>query len=299
MSAGARDSLRRFLFEKHQVRGELIHLNSSVQTALANHPYDEITAALLGESLAAVALLTSILKFEGRLTLQLQSDGPLRLLVAQCSHHLHVRGLAQGELPENHDARLASLAANGRVVMTIEPDEGQRYQGIVPLEGDTLAGCLENYFARSEQLPTRLWLHAAQGEVFGMLLQKLPEERGATPVDADAWNRLTMLADTLEEKEMHTLADEQILHRLFHEEDVRVFDREPVSFRCTCSRERVGDALRGIGREEAESLVLEQGKVSTTCEFCNRLYEFDGVDVAALFEPNVPPTAGDPSSTQH
>ena len=296
--AEPRDCLRRFLFEQHQVRGELIHLNRSVETALSTHAYDAVTAALLGEALGAVALLTSILKFKGRLTLQLQSDGPLRLLVAQCSHHLHVRGLAQGDVPADAASALSELTTNGRVVMTIEPEEGQRYQGIVPLEGDSLAGCLESYFERSEQLPTRLWLHAVKGNVFGMLLQKLPGEGAAASgarVDQDAWNRLTLLADTLAEEEMHGLSDEQILHRLFHEEDVRVFDREPVMFRCSCSRERVGAALRGIGRADAEALIAEQGTISTTCEFCNRSYEFDRVDVGALFEPS----AGDASSTQH
>lgn len=297
MSSSDRDSLHRFVFEKHNVRGELVHLNRSVQTALATHPYDQVTAAILGEALGAVALLTSILKFKGRLTLQLQSEGPLRLLVAQCSDSLHVRGLAHGDVAPGTDASLQTLAVKGRVVMTIEPDEGQRYQGIVPLEGDSLSACLESYFERSEQLPTRIWLNAVSGEVFGMLLQKLPDDAATDRAgnDDDAWNRLTLLADTLTADEMHALDDEQILHRLFHEEDVRLFGREPVSFRCSCDRERVGDALRGLGREDAEALVKEQGAISTTCEFCNRLYEFDPVDVAGLFKV----TTDDASSTQH
>lgn len=287
--------MRRFLFERHQVRGELVHLNRSVETALSTHAYDGVTAALLGESLAAVSLLTAILKFEGRLTLQLQSDGPLRLLVAQCSHHLHVRGLAHSDLEEDSvlSRDLSSLAANGRVVMTIEPQKGQRYQGIVPLEGRRLSDCLENYFARSEQLPTRLWLKSMDDGVFGMLLQQLPEHDAVA--DSDAWNRLTMLADTLEPKEMATLSDEAILHRLYHEEDVRLFDREPVSFKCSCSRARVADALRGLGRAEADSIVEERGHIATTCEFCNRQYQFDSVDVAALFASGT----GHASATQH
>ena len=297
MSA-ARDSLRRFLFERHQVRGELVHLNKSFEMALANHPYAASTARVLGQSLGAVALLTSILKFEGRLTLQLQSEGPLRLLVAQCTHLLNLRGLAHADELEAASDSLQEQMQDGRVVMTIEPTRGQRYQGIVPLEGDSLASCLERYFERSEQLPTRMWLFASATGVFGMLLQKLPAEADAASdvaVDDDAWNRLTMLADTLSEEEMLSLSDEQIVHRLFHEEDVRLFDREPVSFRCSCSRERIADALRGLGSDEVNAIIAEQNEIATTCEFCNKRYVFDSVDAAALFQD----AASGASPTQH
>ncbi|MFK7886587.1 MAG: Hsp33 family molecular chaperone HslO [Gammaproteobacteria bacterium] len=296
-----RDCLRRFLFERHQVRGELVHLNKSFEMALANHPYAAHTASMLGQSLGAVALLTSILKFEGRLTLQLQSDGPLRLLVAQCTHLMNLRGLAQADEDGGASDSLQDQMADGRVVITIEPERGQRYQGIVPLEGDTLSACLELYFERSEQLPTRLWLFANAHSVFGMLLQKLPQEAAkATPPDVaapddDAWNRLTMLADTLSVEEIQTLSDEQILHRLFHEEDVRLFDREPVSFRCSCSRERIADALRGLGAQEVDAIIEEQNEIATTCEFCNKRYVFDSVDAAALFQD----AASGNSSTAH
>jgi molecular chaperone Hsp33 len=311
MSTVDRDCLHRFVFDQHNVRGELVHLNASFEAALANHPYDDASRRVLGHALAAAALLTSILKFDGKLTLQLQGEGSLRLLVAQCTSRLTLRGLVHMDDGVAADAGLGEIAGNGRLVITIEPRKGQRYQGIVPLEGDSVAACLEQYFARSEQLPTRLWLACDENSVVGMMLQKMPDEPGAqiaaratTPAagaapplagDPDAWNRLTLLAGTITDDELLSLADVQILHRLFHEEDVRLFDRDPVSFRCTCSRARIAEALQRLGETDLEDILRERGKVSTTCEFCNKRYVFDGVDVAALFQK----AASRPSDTQH
>ncbi len=301
MSDADRDCLHRFVFDEHNVRGELVHLNTSFEAALANHPYDAASRRVLGHALGAVALLTSMLKFDGTLTLQLQSDGALRLLVAQCTNALALRGLVHMDEGVDAKAGIGGIAQDGRLVITIDPDKGQRYQGIVPLEGDTVAACLEQYFARSEQLPTRLWLVSDQSSVVGMMLQKLPDqavadEAKAQPApDRDAWNRLSTLAETITRDELLTLDNISILHRLFHEEDVRLFDRDPVSFRCSCARERVAQALRGLGAEEVNDILREHGGVTTTCEFCNKRYEFDGVDVAALFKK----AASDSSTTQH
>ena len=293
------DSLRRFVFERHNIRGELVHLNASWGAVLERHAYLPVVRELLGESLGASVLLTSTLKFDGSLTLQLQSDGALSLLVAQCTSRRTIRGLAHLRDDVPAPADFAALTRAGRLAITIEPHDGRRrYQGIVPLEGASMAACVEHYFARSEQLPTRLWLAANDDAVVGMLLQVLPEDTrtaAAHAGDEDAWNRVCTLADTLTRGELLALDDQQILHRLFHEEDVRLFDREPISFRCSCSRERISAALRGLGRSEIDGIIAEQGMISTTCEFCNRRYSFDSVDAAGLFA--VPPAP--PSDTQH
>lgn len=299
MSAHAdRDSIHRFVFEKHHVRGELVRLNASWAAVLDGRDYAPAARRVLGEALAAAALLTSTLKFEGRLIIQLHGDGVLSMLVAECTSRMNVRGLLhwRDDQATAPDAALSDLAGTGRLAITIDPQgKGRRYQGVVPLEGATMAACVERYFERSEQLPTRLWLVADGDSVVGMLLQKLPAPGDAPKthrVDDDAWNRLTILADTLTAEEMLTLGDRDILHRLFHEEDVRLFEAAPVSFRCTCSRERIAGALRGLGRAEIDAIAAEQGEVATTCEFCNKRYVFDPVDVAALFENAAPGASG-------
>ena len=292
-----RDSIHRFVFERHDVRGKLINLNASWNAVLERHEYPPGVRHALGEALAAVALLTATLKFDGRVTLQIQGGGPLRLLVAQCTSSMTVRGLAHAD-DDTQAMTLPELVGEGRLAITIEPASGaKRYQGVVPLEGDTLAACVEGYFERSEQLPTRMWLVADGDAVVGMLLQRLPEEERAPSnrVDDDAWNRLCMLAATVTPEELLSLSDREILRRLFHEEDVRLFDSEPVSFRCSCSRERIAAALRGLGREEIDSIVEDHGEITTTCDFCNRRYAFDPIDAARLFAG--PGT--DVSGTQH
>ncbi len=271
------DSLRRFIFEKLPVQGRHVHLDASWRAVLERQDYPSPVRALLGEALAAMALLSATLKFDGVITLQVRGNGPVHLLVVQCTSRLNVRGLArwQGELPVSG---LRQLLGDGRLAITIEPANGERYQGIVPLEGETLAACLESYFQRSEQLPTRLWLTADDGCAAGMLLQVMPEREH----NSDAWQHVTVLADTITDKELVSLSAQQLLQRLFHEEDLRLFEVTPVAFRCQCSRGRIEATLRSLGAEEMHSILREQGKVHVDCEFCGRGYEFDEVDVAAL-----------------
>jgi molecular chaperone Hsp33 len=272
------DALHRFLFEGTQVRGELVHLDASWRAVLTRHPYPEAVRAPLGEALAATVLLTGTLKFDGALILQVQGEGPLRTLVAQATHGRTVRGLArwQGEVPSGH---LVDLFGPGRLVLTLEPVGGEPYQGIVPLGGTNLAGALETYFRTSEQIGTRLWLAAGQDRAAGLLLQRLP---GQTDSEED-WTRLVALADTLTPDELTGLPAEKLLHRLFHDEQLRLFEDEPVAFRCTCSRGRIEDTLRALGQDEVESMVREQGQVEVNCEFCNRTYRWDRVDASQLF----------------
>jgi len=192
------------------------------------------------------------------------------------------------------------LIGTGNLTVTLETDDGsQRYQGIVPLSGQRLGESLQVYFENSEQLPTRLWLHADASSASGMLLQKLPGAEGLPGADTvpaadidDAWRRVQLIGETLTPDELRTLADEEILHRLFNEDDVRLFEPAPVYFRCRCSRERVGSMLQGLGEAETRSVLEERGEVEVRCDFCNRAYLFDAVDVAQLFNAGVASDSG-------
>ena len=273
-----RDTLRRFLFESMGVRGEIVSLDATWRAVQAIHPYPPPVAAQLGCALSAVALLSTTIKLAGSLILQIQGEGPLTTLVAQASHRRTLRGLAQwrDEVPAGD---LRTQYGEGRLVMTAEAPGGERYQGIVALEGENLAQALETYLARSAQLPTRLWLASDAQAVAGLLLQRLPD----APSPDDDWERVLMLASTLTDEELLGLPQEELLVRLFHEERVRVFEPEPVAFRCNCSKTRMEDILRALGRKEVESILAEQGEIQADCDFCNRRYRFDAVDVATLF----------------
>ncbi len=286
------DSLYRFIFERLGVRGEMVCLDASWRAILERHPYPPTIQRPLGEALASVLLLTATLKFEGSLILQAQGEGPIRTLVAQATHSHTVRGLARwhGEV-ESGD--LVHQFGQGRLVLTLAPERGERYQGIVPLEGSGLGAAIEAYFLGSEQLPTRLWLAVDGERAAGLMLQRMPGGGD----DDDGWNRTTLLADTVSTKELLALPVQQLLHRLFHEEDVRLFEPEPVSFRCGCSRARIADTLRAIGHDEVDAILSEQGNIDVSCEFCNRDYRFDAVDARELFADAIVPTNA--NTTQH
>jgi molecular chaperone Hsp33 len=294
-----RDSLHRFIFEQYPFRGHLVHLDAAWRALIEHREYPGAIRDTLGEAAAASLLLAATIKFDGVLSLQLQGDGPVHLLLVQCTSGLGVRGLAryrEGSVGADvSEAGIADLIGAGNLTVTLETDEGsQRYQGIVPITGARLADSLQVYFENSEQLPTRLWLHADQHGACGMLLQRLPGPSDAA-VD-DAWRRVQLIGETLTAEEMRTLADAQILHRLFNEDDVRLFDASPVFFRCRCSRERVSGMLQGLGEKETRSVLAERGEVEVRCDFCNRAYVFDAVDVEQLFKPSV---ASDGGSSVH
>lgn len=285
------DTLQRFLFEHTPIRGEIVHLDATWQAILDKHDYPAQVRDLLGEMMAAAVLLAASLKLNGRLIIQLQGSGPITLMVVECSNAHELRGLAHWqELPEQGD--LQALAGDARLTITLEPkDDQNRYQSIVELKGATLAAALMNYLQQSEQLDTHLWLSANGQRVAGVMLQKLPNE--AETEDIDAWNRVIQLASTVTREELLSIDTLQLLHRLFHEEVVRVFEPAPVYFRCTCSRERVGNMLRSLGPAETKSILEERGKVSVACEFCNQKYEFDSVDVEELFASATPTQSSD------
>ena len=274
------DNLQRFVFEDTPIRGEIVRLDATWRAVLERKDYPPGVREVLGEMMAAAALLASTLKFEGKLIMQIQGDGPIKLLMAECSETGAMRALAHWD-GEVEPAPLDALVGGGRFAITIDPDNsGERYQGIVSIEGDTLAAALEHYFAQSEQLDTRLWLAADREQAAGMLLQKLPDSQLE---DADAWDRAVHLGSTVTRSELLSLPVYDLLRRLYHEEDIRLFAREPVSFRCSCSRERVEAVLQMLGQEEIESLLAERGNVEVDCEFCGAHYEFDPVDAAQLF----------------
>jgi molecular chaperone Hsp33 len=290
-----RDCLHRFLFEHYPIRGHLVHLDASWRALLEHREYPEAIRDTLGEAVAASVLLAATLKFDGTLSLQLQGQGPMHLMLAQCSSELAVRAVARYR--EASDARdLSVLSGEGNLSVTLETEDlSQRYQGVVPLSGSRLAECLQGYFENSEQLPTRLWLHASDKGVSGMLLQRLPavslkdrttsSSSQTVPSAAeieDAWHRVQLLGDTLKPEELSTLSDRTILQRLFAEDDVRLFEPSPVFFKCRCSRDRVVGMLRALGAEELRSILAEREKVEVHCDFCNRGYQFDAVDVEHL-----------------
>jgi molecular chaperone Hsp33 len=299
-----RDTLHRFLFERYPIRGHLVHVDAAWRALIEHRRYPDAIRETLGEAVVASLLLAATIKFEGVLSLQLQGDGPVHLMLVQCTSGLGVRGLARHrDLPSNSSLKIRDLIGAGNLTVTLETDDGaQRYQGIVPIEGERLADSLQAYFQNSEQLPTRLWLHADAQGASGMLLQKLPGSGSVPAADTeavaieDAWRRVQLIADTLTPEELRTLADAEILHRLFNEDDLRLFEPSPVYFRCRCSRERVAGMLLGLGEAETRSVIAERGKVEVHCDFCNRAYVFDAVDVAQLFTA---PVAGDSGSRVH
>jgi molecular chaperone Hsp33 len=304
-----RDCLHRFLFEHYPIRGHIVHLDASWRALLEHRDYPPAIRDTLGEAVAASVLLAATLKFDGTLSLQLQGHGPMHLMLAQCSSELAVRAVARYR--EAHDARdLAALSGEGNLTVTLENEDlSQRYQGVVPLSGERLADCLREYFESSEQLPTRLWLHATEKGASGLLLQRLSDDSvaarssvaGRTELpDAeqieDAWRRVQLLGDTLRPEELQALSDREILRRLFNEDDLRLFASTPVFFRCRCSRERVIGMLRGLGAAEIRSVLAERGEVEVRCDFCNRAYRFDPVDIEQVFSAA---PAADGTETRH
>ena len=286
------DGYRRFLFESTPVRGGWAHLDQAYRDVLAQHDYPPILRRFLGEMLAATALLGINLKFEGSLVVQLQSSGPLTMLVVECQGGTGFRAIGKwtGDLPDDGD--LLSLAPDGRCVITLDPkDGGEMYQGIVALDHGSIAQVLEHYMETSEQLATRLWLTADSERAAGMMLQKLPgsDDEDVNAQSDEDWNRTTILASTLTDAELLELDAQPLLDRLFSQEPVRLFAEQALRFECSCSEARVAKALLLLGPEEIDEVLDEQdGRIEVACEFCNRKYVFDRAGAKALFAPEPP-----------
>lgn len=276
------DSTVRFLFEEADIRGQTVHLDRAYRDIVDIHQYAPGVSRLLGEFLVAAALLSSTLKFSGKLILQARSQAQIPLLMAECDHQYHLRAIARGA-QEATAGDFGLLLGGGQLVITIDPEQGQRYQGIAPLTGESLAQSLDAYFQQSEQLRTRFWLAADQDAAAGMLLQQLPQQL-ITDQDErqEHWDRACTLSESVTTRELLDLPPPQLLHRLFNQESLRLFDRQPVEFSCNCSRERTLNALATLGRKELEDLLDELGSITMDCEFCNQQYRFEREDLGRI-----------------
>ncbi len=303
------DTLQKFMFDSSLVRGELVDISEAWRQVQLLRAHPPAVGAMLGEMMAAAALLSANLKFNGTIIMQIHGDGPVKLMVVECDASLNLRATAKlAEGAQVGDAstlqQLVNLHGQGRFAITLDPADklpGQQpYQGMVALDGDSVATVIENYMMRSEQLDTKLWLAADLQTARGLLLQKLPDEGGKAveSADADAWNRAVMLASTLSNEEMLSTDVMTLLNRLYWEETIRVFEpRRPV-FRCSCSREKVGNMLKMLGKEEIDDALADLGKLEINCDFCGRHYGFDKVDCMQLFATHTLSEAVQPPGSQ-
>ncbi|CAM3722134.1 Hsp33 family molecular chaperone HslO [Vibrio aquimaris] len=279
----AHNVLNRYLFEDLSVRGELVQLSDEYQRIISSKEYPTPLKTLLGELLVSATLLTATLKFEGSITMQLQGDGPVSLAVINGDNNQKVRGVARWEGDIKDDASIHDMMGKGYLVITIEPKNAERYQGIVALEGDNLAEILEGYFANSEQLKTRLWIrtgeHQGKPQAAGMLIQIMPDGKGS-PED---FEHLEQLTDTVKDDELFSLEANELLYRLYNQENVRVFEPQPVVFHCGCSREKSGAAIVTLERKEVNDILAEAGSISLHCDYCGTNYSFDQAQVEELF----------------
>lgn len=285
------DRLLKFMFKAGPVRGGLVRMDDAWQQMVTLHDYPAVVTRLLGEMVAAGALLATSIKFNGALVMQVHGDGPVKLLVVECLPDLAIRATAKigsGEISANATMRdLINRDGRGRFAITLDPRDqmpGQQpYQGVVPLDGESMSDVLQTYMRQSEQLETRLWLAADDRVSAGLLLQSLPAHGGASAGDADTWDRAVTLAQTITANELLQLPSDDVLRRLFWQETLDHYPALSPHFACTCSRERIGRMLVSLGVEEVDSILEEQGTVTVTCDFCSREYIFDPADAAQLF----------------
>lgn len=278
------DTRQRFLFPDSDIRGEIVRLEHSLSRIVQTRDYPLSVQGLLGEAVSAAVLMVGTLKFSGRLSLQAQGPGPVSLLLAEATHEGDVRGLAKhGPVPAENPASLKQmLGREGLMAITIRPDQGRQYQGVVPLDANNLAGCLEHYFLQSEQLPTRVWLVSGNGRGAGLLLQRLPDRAASHQHNMDVWQHVQALADTLTAEELLDLPMEEVLRRLFHESPPELTPARPVQFACTCSRQKIRNTLISLGADELQSMLEEQGEIEVSCDFCGSEERFDAVDLRHL-----------------
>ena len=306
------DKLLKFTFHNAPVRGEVVRMEGAWQAMIEHHGYPAPVLRLLGEMTAAAALLASNIKFAGSLTMQIHGDGPVKLLVVECQPDLRLRATAKlregAAIADSAGMReLVNASGQGRCAITLDPADrlpGQQpYQGIVGLEGDSIAEALETYMRQSEQLDSRLWLAADAHCCAGVLLQKLPGDGGRAVLataDTDAWERTTALAATITAEELLRHAADTITHRLFWQERLDHYRPLEPRFECRCSRGRIGRMLLSLGQDEVDSIITELGSVEVTCDFCNARQAFDAIDVAQLFRTGSVNPAGDiPAAAPH
>ena len=289
------DCLKRFLFEEVGGRGEWVRLMDSWQQAKQHQVLvSDAVESQLGQSLVAVVMLSATIKFKGAMIMQIQGGGELKALVAQSSNDHKIRGLVRSDATVTADNLQAMLGEGGRLVLTIEFEGGDPYQGIVEVAENNLSDVLKNYFVQSEQLATRFWLFANKTHAAGLFIQELPGENR----DKLDWERIEMLADTVTADELLTLDCEALLHRLFNEEKVRIYPAESIEFKCGCSRQKIGGTLTALGRTELETLLAERVNIEVDCQFCGAQYLYDKIDVESLLTSNLPTDEATPP-TRH
>lgn len=275
------DQLQRFLFDDFDIRGEIANADNSFNEIIKNHNFTPEVANVIGELLVATTLLTAMLKFEGKIAVQLQGDGPLKMAVINSDQNLQVRGTARVD-GDTSGLSFSQLVGKGNMMITITPDNGERYQGIVDLQQDSLSACLENYFEQSEQLPTRIILHAKhdkKSQAAGILIQTLPS---TSDNHEQNFQHVCALAKTVKEQELYELTQEDVLFRLYHQETVRLFEKQSISFKCSCSKERCLSSLASIAPAEILKIINEQGAIEMHCEYCANDYHFEINDLQIL-----------------
>ena len=255
------------------MRGESVHIGTALDQMLANQTYSAALRSLLGEFAAAAVLISNNLKYTGRIILQARSEQAVSLVMVECSSERHIRGIAQGDLAAEAPNPI-TLLKGGQLVLTVERDAGQRYQGIIALDQGSLAEALEGYFSQSEQLGTRFWLASDGQQSAGLMLQQLPEQIAEGDLRNEQWNTLCILTDTVQPTELMALTSEELLFKLYQEETVTVYPAAPILFKCRCSRERSADAIALLPESEREEILAEQGDITMTCELCGETYRF-------------------------
>mgnify|MGYP003671879502 CR=1 FL=1 len=286
------DQSQRFLFEEHPIRGQSVSLDESWQEIAGQGGLEGRGLSLLGEALVVVALLVDTLKIDGSVTLQIRGTGPLGLLVVEANSEHKVRGMARQRDKIDELMDLQEVFGTEYLVITIKSEGAEPHQGIAPLRGKKLAEAMEYYFATSEQLPTHFYLACDARNASGMLIQRLPGKLK----DDDVWDRVLHLAATVTSEELLKLQLPELLHRLFNEEALRLFDPHVIEFSCSCSRERTAMMLHSLGKAEVKDILEQEGEISVNCEFCNADYSFDPIDVEQIFLKG---SSASPSATTH
>lgn len=269
------DKIHRFIFDTYGIRGEVVKLEDSCQRMLQDHQYPPFIASLLQQAAAVSILLATTLKFEGKISIQLLTQDKLKMLVVQTNHKLGYRGLVRYDKQADFSTMtFKELSKDGQMSITIEPLKGKRYQGIVPLGGNTLAECVENYFNQSEQLETRIWLYNNDSQVCGLMLQALPDM-----LSQESFEHLVYLSETLTEQECLSIDSDILLNRLFHQESIKNFVAEPVRFVCGCSEKKMLDSIQLLPEEEIAQILATKGSIAVKCEFCLNQFEFSEIDI--------------------
>ncbi|MGB3727393.1 MAG: Hsp33 family molecular chaperone HslO [Glaciecola sp.] len=286
------DILDRFLFVNRPIRGEIVSLSDSYQQILASASYPEPVQQLLGELMTAASLLTATLKFEGEIALQIQSEGPIRYAIINGTHDQKLRGVAKWNTDlEVFPEQFSDWFTKGVLAITLTPKDGQRYQGIVALDKPSLSACIEDYFLQSEQLLTSVYLTTKTTEpqqAAGLLIQVVPTSSESSNVENNPdFEHISCLANTISQEEVLSLDHKTMIHRLYHEEDLRIYEPQSVKFECDCSKARSAQALRNVSKQELLQIIEEDGKIEMDCQFCHANYVFDAIDVENIHAQNL------------